>query len=131
MELLLILIYVAFCVVIFKLFRIPVNQWSLSTAALGGHRASHTLARQQANGHRLPSVAAPKMQPAKPQLKPCPKCDGMYAARVVERHAAACDGPERPPVQWPTVPFERRPFDPEAVRLQQIREESEMELMRS
>src|SRR6266542_2335302 len=36
MELLLILIYVAFCFVIFKLFRIPVNQWSLATAALGG-----------------------------------------------------------------------------------------------
>lgn len=36
MELLLILIYVALCVVIFKLFRIPVNEWSLSTAALGG-----------------------------------------------------------------------------------------------
>jgi len=36
MELLLALIYVAFCVVIFKIFRIPVNQWSLATAALGG-----------------------------------------------------------------------------------------------
>jgi multidrug resistance efflux pump len=36
MELLLILIYVSFCYVVFKLFRIPVNQWSLATAALGG-----------------------------------------------------------------------------------------------
>ncbi len=36
MELLLALIYVSFCVVIFKLFKIPVNQWSLSTATLGG-----------------------------------------------------------------------------------------------
>ncbi len=36
MELLLTLIYVALCYVVFKLFRIPVNQWSLSTAALGG-----------------------------------------------------------------------------------------------
>jgi hypothetical protein len=36
MELLLILIYVAFCYVIFKIFRIPVNQWSLATATLGG-----------------------------------------------------------------------------------------------
>lgn len=36
MEILLILIYVSICVIIFKLFRIPVNQWSLSTAALGG-----------------------------------------------------------------------------------------------
>jgi multidrug resistance efflux pump len=36
MELLLILIYTAICYVIFKLFRIPVNQWSLATAALGG-----------------------------------------------------------------------------------------------
>lgn len=36
MELLLILTYVAICYAIFKLFRIPVNQWSLATAALGG-----------------------------------------------------------------------------------------------
>ena len=36
MELLLVLIYVAFCYAIFKIFRIPANQWSLSTAALGG-----------------------------------------------------------------------------------------------
>ena len=36
MELLLILIYVSICYAIFKIFRIPVNQWSLATAALGG-----------------------------------------------------------------------------------------------
>jgi multidrug resistance efflux pump len=35
-ELLLILIYVAFCYAVFKIFRIPVNQWSLATAVLGG-----------------------------------------------------------------------------------------------
>ena len=34
MEILLILIYVSLCWVAFKVFRIPVNQWSLSTAAL-------------------------------------------------------------------------------------------------
>jgi multidrug resistance efflux pump len=36
MELLLILTYVAFCTAVFKIFRIPVNQWSLATATLGG-----------------------------------------------------------------------------------------------
>ncbi|HEY9456137.1 MAG TPA: HlyD family secretion protein [Bradyrhizobium sp.] len=36
MELLLTLTYVALCVAIFKIFRIPVNQWTLATAALGG-----------------------------------------------------------------------------------------------
>jgi multidrug resistance efflux pump len=36
MEILLTLIYVALCFAIFKLFRIPVNQWTLATAALGG-----------------------------------------------------------------------------------------------
>lgn len=36
MELLLILTYAAICVAIFKLFRIPVNKWTLPTAALGG-----------------------------------------------------------------------------------------------
>jgi multidrug resistance efflux pump len=36
MELLLILTYSAICVAIFKIFRIPVNKWTLPTAALGG-----------------------------------------------------------------------------------------------
>jgi multidrug resistance efflux pump len=36
MEILLTLTYVALCVAVFKLFRIPVNQWTLVTAALGG-----------------------------------------------------------------------------------------------
>jgi len=35
-ELLLILIYTGLCVAIFKILRIPVNKWSLSTATLGG-----------------------------------------------------------------------------------------------
>src|SRR5437763_3377088 len=36
MELLLILIYVSICFAVFKAFKIPVNQWSLATSALGG-----------------------------------------------------------------------------------------------
>jgi multidrug resistance efflux pump len=36
MELLLILLYVSICYVVFKVFKIPVNQWSLATATLGG-----------------------------------------------------------------------------------------------
>lgn len=36
MELLLILTYTAICVAIFKVFRIPLNKWSVPTAALGG-----------------------------------------------------------------------------------------------
>src|SRR3974390_582007 len=36
METILTLTYVAICFGIFKLFRIPVNQWTLATAALGG-----------------------------------------------------------------------------------------------
>lgn len=36
MELLLILTYTAICVAIFKIFKIPVNKWTLPTAALGG-----------------------------------------------------------------------------------------------
>jgi multidrug resistance efflux pump len=36
MELLLILTYTALCVATFKIFRIPVNKWTLSTATLGG-----------------------------------------------------------------------------------------------
>ena len=36
MEILLTLTYVAVCYAVFKIFRIPVNQWTLSTAAFGG-----------------------------------------------------------------------------------------------
>lgn len=36
MELLLILTYTAICIAIFKIFQIPVNKWTLPTAALGG-----------------------------------------------------------------------------------------------
>jgi len=36
MDLLLILTYTAICVVIFKVFNIPLNKWSVPTAALGG-----------------------------------------------------------------------------------------------
>ena len=36
MDLLLILIYSAICVAVFKSFRIPVNKWTLPTAAFGG-----------------------------------------------------------------------------------------------
>ncbi len=36
MELLLILTYAAICIAIFKIFQIPVNKWTLPTAALGG-----------------------------------------------------------------------------------------------
>ena len=35
MELLLIFLFASICIAIFKIFRIPVNQWSLSTAVLG------------------------------------------------------------------------------------------------
>lgn len=36
MDLLLILTYTAICVAIFKIFKIPLNKWSVPTAALGG-----------------------------------------------------------------------------------------------
>jgi multidrug resistance efflux pump len=36
MDLLLILTYTAICVVVFKVFKIPLNKWSVPTAALGG-----------------------------------------------------------------------------------------------
>ncbi|MBS0288667.1 MAG: HlyD family secretion protein [Proteobacteria bacterium] len=36
MDLLLILTYTALCIIIFKIFRIPANKWTVPTAALGG-----------------------------------------------------------------------------------------------
>ena len=36
MEILLILIYVSFCWAIFKIFRLPLNKWTIPTAILGG-----------------------------------------------------------------------------------------------
>ncbi len=36
METLLVLTYTAFCVAIFKVFKIPLNKWTVPTAVLGG-----------------------------------------------------------------------------------------------
>ena len=36
MDVLLLLTYTAICVVVFKVFKIPLNKWSVPTAALGG-----------------------------------------------------------------------------------------------
>lgn len=36
MDLLLILTYTALCIAIFKIFKIPLNKWSVPTAILGG-----------------------------------------------------------------------------------------------
>ena len=36
MDLLLILTYTAICIAIFKIFKIPLNKWSVPTAVLGG-----------------------------------------------------------------------------------------------
>ena len=36
MDLLIILTYTGICIAIFKLFRIPLNKWSIPTAVLGG-----------------------------------------------------------------------------------------------
>ena len=36
METLMILTYTAFCYTIFKIFKIPLNKWTVPTAVLGG-----------------------------------------------------------------------------------------------
>ncbi len=36
MDLLLLLTYTAICIAVFKIFKIPLNKWSVPTAALGG-----------------------------------------------------------------------------------------------
>jgi multidrug resistance efflux pump len=36
MDLLLILTYTAICIAIFKIFKIPLNKWTVPTAVLGG-----------------------------------------------------------------------------------------------
>jgi hypothetical protein len=36
MDLLLIMTYGALCVAVFKIFKIPLNKWTVPTAALGG-----------------------------------------------------------------------------------------------
>ena len=37
MDLLLILTYGALCIAVFKIFKIPLNKWTVPTAALGGN----------------------------------------------------------------------------------------------
>lgn len=36
MDLLLIITYAAICIAIFKIFRLPLNKWTVPTAVLGG-----------------------------------------------------------------------------------------------
>lgn len=36
METLMLLTYAALCIVVFKVFRIPLNKWTVPTAVLGG-----------------------------------------------------------------------------------------------
>jgi hypothetical protein len=62
MEILLRLTYVALCYAIFKLFRIPVNQWTLATAALGGHFRPFAIVRTNSDD-RSTSRKRLKLQP--------------------------------------------------------------------
>lgn len=57
MDLLLILIYAAICYAIFKIFRIPVNQWTLGTAVLGGIFLIATLLLLMSYNHPYTSEA--------------------------------------------------------------------------
>jgi hypothetical protein len=50
METLMLLTYAALCIVVFKVFRIPLNKWTVPTAVLGGHRyALHPTAHLRHN----------------------------------------------------------------------------------
>ena len=57
MDLLLILTYTAICVVIFKVFRIPLNKWTVPTAALGGVVLVGTLILLMSYNHPFTSDA--------------------------------------------------------------------------
>ena len=57
MEILLTLTYVALCYFIFKLFRIPVNQWTLATAGLGGIFGLSLLFIRMAYNHQFSTNA--------------------------------------------------------------------------
>lgn len=57
MDLLIILTYVAFAWAIFKIFRIPVNKWSIPTAALGGIVLVGTLILLMNYNHPYTSLA--------------------------------------------------------------------------
>lgn len=57
MDLLLILTYTAICVVIFKVFRIPLNKWSVPTAVLGGVLLIGTLLMLMNYNHPYSEVA--------------------------------------------------------------------------
>ena len=57
MEILLTLTYVAICYAVFKIFRIPVNQWTLATAGLGGIAGLSLLFITMAYNHPFSSNA--------------------------------------------------------------------------
>ena len=57
MEILLTLTYVAICYAVFRIFRIPVNQWTLATAGLGGIAGLSLLFITMAYNHPFSSNA--------------------------------------------------------------------------
>ncbi len=63
MDLLLILTYTAICVAIFKIFRIPLNKWSVPTAVLGGVVLIGTLILLMNYNHPHTAMAARCMLP--------------------------------------------------------------------
>ncbi|WP_254203837.1 hypothetical protein [Aeromonas sp. FDAARGOS 1402] len=63
MDLLLILTYTALCIGIFKIFKIPLNKWTVPTAVLGGVIIIGTLIMLMNYNHPIPSWLATIMSP--------------------------------------------------------------------
>ena len=61
MELLLILLYVSICYVVFKVFRIPINQWSRCDLHLSNCRfpAGDAMAASRLRAEEIPGGASP------------------------------------------------------------------------
>ena len=57
MDLLLILTYTAFCIFVFKVFKIPLNKWTVPTAALGGVVLVGTLVLLMNYNHPYTNIA--------------------------------------------------------------------------
>jgi hypothetical protein len=57
MELLLIATYSAICVAVFKIFRIPVNKWTVPTAVPGGRAVALIDIDEDTSGYNIPGGA--------------------------------------------------------------------------
>ena len=92
MDLLIILSYTAICIVVFKVFKIPLTKWTVSTAALGGIILVGTLVLVMNYNHpytdRPPALTSLVVQLVRVACRPFPYDQKLESLFRAEKAAA-------------------------------------------